>query len=152
MNKRTKLLAGVVAVVGVAVLGLATSGPRPEAKEGRFYVAGDGAKITTVIGNMAGLGSCTIPAGTIAFGERSTYFDWFQMGRIELTEVALSRSGCDSSNGRVYFKENPGETGWAPVESPEAIKRAEDILCAEPNSGDFLRLNNVCRARGVEAR
>lgn len=150
MRRKITPLLGILIT---AAFGLAACGP-VQAKEGQIYMADGEAIVTTVI-NMKRLDDCPVPADTLAFAERETYFGISNGSQgwdiIPLTEVAHTGPGCSSPSGLYDFIEGkPAEAGWTPIEDPEALKQAETRICGESGLRDSSsRLDEACEQWGM---
>jgi len=137
-------------ILMIAALGLAGCGP-VQAKEGKIYIAGEGATITTYSrDSLSFLHStgCSVPKGTIAFPERETfvrtYFGSGQWNDHPTTEVAHTGKGCSYDGSYDFIKGKPEKAGWTLVE-PQGLEAAKDVLCTEPGPRDFsAELEEAC--------
>ena len=131
----------------IAALGLAACAPI-QAQEGQIYVSGKEATLSTVINKR--LMDCPIPPGDLAYAVRETYLGIIKndelWDKIPLTEVAHTGPECGFND---FIRENPENAGWTPIEDNEALKKAKDLLCAEPKTRQLNpKLDESCNAWG----
>lgn len=137
-------------ILMIAALGLAGCGPI-QAKEGKIYIAGENASITTYsLDSLTFLHprKCHAQEGAFAFSERETFVRQFtgagEYNEDRTTEVAHTAKGCSYDGSYDFIKGNPEKAGWRLVE-PQGLEAAKDALCTEPGPRDFsAELEEAC--------
>ena len=142
----------IPATIVTAMLGLSACTP-VKAQEGSLYRAGEGGAKVTTVQNMTRMRSCPVPKGTIAFGNRETYFEVFQGSagpdRIPLTQVDHAGPGCSGPSGGYDFIEgDPESKGWKIIEpgTVEWLKAFNELCNAKADNGSE-GLRRRCEAR-----
>lgn len=120
-----------------------------QAKKGSLYIAGDKAEIVTVVASRD-IKFCSVSEGTIAFGERETYFDIFQGSagyeEVKLTEVVHNGNACSSGASYDFIRQDPEKAGWTELKagSAEWLQALKTLCQTDRTKPDELQ--ELCEA------